>query len=90
MRINYKEKKLLSEEQTKSKEIEFAVEKAKLQLDADILSTEEAIEESNSELEEIKTTYPLDTKKYVEIKWRIFVLERYVSDLKELKNECGF
>ncbi len=90
MKLNYKEKKLLSEEEKSQKDIEFAVDSTKLQLYADILTTKHGISEVENELREIKTTYPFDTEKYIEKVSELDGLKDGLNKLEELKKEFGF
>ena len=71
MRINYKTKELLDETKMQQKEVEYAIRKTKLQLDADILTTEEELDTKRMELEILKTTYPLDTQAFINMKSEI-------------------
>ena len=89
MRLNYKTKTALSSEEKSQKEVISAVKKAALQLQADLLSTEESLEESKAKLEELETTYPLDTVNIIKIQCDIESLEDGIKRLKELKIKLG-
>ena len=89
MRLNYKTKTALSSEEKNQKEILSAVKKAALQLQADLLSTEESLEENKSKLEELETTYPLNTVKIIETQCIIESLEDGIKRLKDLKTKLG-
>ena len=89
MRLNYKTKKALSQEETSQKDIKLAVEKAKLQLASDILATKSAISDTADKLDELKTTYPLDTPAIVEHMAKLESLQDGLKKLEELKDELG-
>lgn len=90
IRLNYKQKTFLSTEAQSQKEINFAVEDAKLQLSSDILATKRAIAEQETILSEIKTTYPLDTQNYVEYSSKLASLKEGLVILEALSKELGF
>ena len=90
MKLNYKEKKLLSQEETGTQEVLFAVEDAKLQLQSDILATKRSLENKKAELEDAKTTYPLDSSKIVSLMEEVESLKKGIKSLEALQKEFGF
>ena len=90
IRLDYKGKKPLSPEAQSQKEVEFAVENAKLQLSSDILATKRAIAEQETVLSEIKTTYPLNTQDYVNHSSELASLKEGLTILESLFKELGF
>ena len=90
MKINYKKKELLSQEETSTQEVVFAVEDAKLQLQSDVLATKKSLESKKAELQDAKTTYPLDAKKIVDLIMDIEGLEKGITLLVALQKEFGF
>lgn len=90
MRIDFKNVKQLSSEEVSQKEIKYAVENAKLQLSADILTTESSLADKKAELEEAKTTYPLNSLNIVNLEIDVENLEDGLRRLKNLKNEFGW
>ena len=82
MKIDYKNKKLMSSEEMTEKEIEYKVESAKLQLQSDILATKQSKAKAEAELETAKYTYPLDTQKIIECQAEV---EAYAEGLKKLE-----
>jgi molecular chaperone DnaK (HSP70) len=82
MKIDYKNKKLMSSEEMTQKEIEFKVESAKLQLQSDILATKQSKAEVEAKLEAAKHTYPLDTQTIINCQWE---LESYTDGLNRLE-----
>ena len=82
MKIDYKNKKLMSSEEMTQKEIEFKVESAKLQLQSDILATKQLKAEAEAKLEAAKHSYPLDTQTIINCQWE---LESYTDGLNRLE-----
>lgn len=82
MKIDYKNKKLMSSEEMTQKEIECKVESAKLQLQSDILATKQSKFKAEAELEAAKHTYPLDTPKIIECQAEV---EAYTEGLAKLE-----
>ena len=90
MKINYKEKTLISAAEKESKEVEYMVGLAKLQFEADLLETRKALEESKAELADLKTDYPLDVAKIIEYQINIEAYEDGIERMQELGKELGF
>ena len=82
MKIDYKNKKLMSSEEMTQKEIEYKVESAKLQLLSDILATKQSKARAEAELETAKYTYPLDTQKIINCQTEV---EAYAEGLEKLE-----
>lgn len=61
----------------------------KLQLSADLLATQCALEDKKSEYEDSKTEYPLDFKKIINLEIEVENLEDGLKRLKLLKEELG-
>lgn len=87
MRLNFKEGKALSSEELSQREINRAVENAKLQLAADISATKYALADKKDELEVAMTTSPLDTKTIINLQVEVENLEDGLSRLEKLKKE---
>ena len=90
MRIDFKNKKLLSQEEASEKDVQFYVEESKLQLQADLLSTRRSLESKKAALEEAKTTYPLDCTNIVELMDEVEGLKKGIKNLEALQKEFGF
>ena len=90
MRINYAKKELLSEEELNQQEVSYMVDEAKLQFDADVLNTKRALATKKAELEEAKTSYPIDTLKIINLQIEVESLQDGLSRLMELKKEFNF
>ena len=89
MRLDYKKKQALAQEEQNQKDVLSAVKRAALQLQADILSTEEALEDNKSKLEELETTYPLNTKAIIDTQIDIESLQEGIKRLNTLKEKLG-
>ncbi len=90
MKINYKEKILISAAEKESKEVEYMVGKAKLQFEADLLETRLALEENKAKLADLKTEYPLDTTEIINTELEVEAYEDGVARLTKLGKELGF
>lgn len=90
MRINYAKKELLSAEEINQQEVSYMVDEAKLQFDADVLNTKRALATKKVELEEAKTSYPLDTLKIINLQIEVESLQDGLSRLIALKKEFNF
>ena len=82
MLIDYKNKKMISTEEINNQQVEFNVRQAKLQLQADILNTEQLISEGEAKLKLAKQTFPFDSEKIIDSQLE---LEAYQEGLKRLK-----
>ena len=82
MKIDYKNKKLMSSEEMTQKEVEFKVEETKLSLQSDILATKQSKFKAEAELEAAKHTYPLNTPKIIECQAEV---EAYTEGLAKLE-----
>ena len=90
MRINYAKKELLSAEELNQQELLYMVDEAKLQFDADVLNTKRALAAKKAELEEAKTSYPLDTQKIINLQIEVEAFQDGLNRLMELKKEFNF
>ena len=89
-RINYAKKELLSAEELNQQEVSYMVDEAKLQFDADVLNTKRALATKKAELEEAKTSYPIDTLNIINLQIEVESLEDGLKRLEILKNEFNF
>lgn len=89
-RINYAKKELLSAEDLNQQEVSYMVDEAKLQFDADILSTKRELAAKKAELEEAKTSYPLDTQKIINLQIEVEAYQDGLKRLEILKKEFNF
>ena len=89
-RINYAKKELLSAEELNQQEVSYMVDEAKLQFDADVLNTKRALATKKAELEEAKTSYPIDTLKIINLQIEVESLEDGLKRLEILRKEFNF
>jgi hypothetical protein len=90
MKIDYKNKRLLSPSEKESKEVEYLVGSAKLQFEADLLETRRGLEESKAKLEDLKTEHPLDVKAIIDTQLEVEAYEDGINRLNKLGKELGF
>ena len=90
MKINYKDKTLISPSEKESKEVEYMVGLAKLQFEADLLETRKALEESKVKLANLKTDYPLNVPEIINTQIEVEAYEDGLERMKELGRELGF
>ena len=90
MKINYKEKALLSPEDNAQKEVEFMVEDQKLQFQSDLLATKRDLATAKAKVEDLKTDYPLDLGAIIEAQLEVEALEDGLSRMEKLQEEFGF
>lgn len=87
MLIDYKNQKMISTEQLNNQQVEFNVRQAKLQLQADILKTEQLISEGEAKLKLAKQTYPFDSERIIESQLNLEAYQEGLKRLKELETE---
>ena len=90
MKINYKEKALLSSQENTQKEVEFMVEDQKLQFQSDLLATKRDLATAKAKVEDLKTDYPLDLGAIIEAQLEVEALEDGLSRMEKLQEEFGF
>ena len=90
MLLDYKEQKLLSEEQKSQKEIEYAVKSTKLQYQANLLATQSALDEAKKKLSDLKCAYPFDFEEVISTADEVESLKKGLDTLKSLGKELGF
>ena len=90
MKIDFKTKSLKSAEELSQEAVSFEVEKAKLQLNSDILATEQSLVNKKAELEDAKCTVPLNSMNIVNLQIEVESLEDGLKRLKALAKEFGF
>ena len=87
MLIDYKNKKLISTDEINNQQVEFNVRQAKLQLQADILKTEQLISEGEIKLKLAKQTYPFDSERIIDSQLELEAYQEGLKRLKELETE---
>jgi len=89
MKINYKNREILSEENEEKNKVDYYVESASLDLQAAILSTKKSVQDTKAKLEELKSEYPLDIQKIVDTAGLIEQYEDGLRIAENLKKELG-
>ena len=87
MLIDYKNQKLISTEELNNQQVKFNVRQAKLQLQADILKTEQLISEGEAKLKLAKQTYPFDSERIIDSQLELEAYQEGLKRLKELETE---
>jgi hypothetical protein len=90
MKIDYKNKKLLTPEEKASKDVEYMVKVSNLKFQSDVLATQKALEEAKSKYEDLKTDYPLDCAAIIKAKDEVKAWQNGLDSLIELGKELGF
>ena len=90
MKVNYKEKKVLSQEEENQETLEFALEDTALNLRSDILATKRALAKAKKELSEAKTEYPLDIEFIMKKTDEIEGWKTGLKTLTDLQKDLGF
>ena len=90
MRINFAKCEALCESEMCQKEIEFAVNEAKLQYQADRLATEKSLATKKAELEVAKTTSPLNMSNIINLQIEVESLEDGLKRMDALAKEFKF
>ena len=85
--LKYQELLQQSETQRRSEDIEFQVKSAKLQLSADILETERALDDKLRKRTSILRSGDIDWKELVEIDVEIQGLQEGIQTLKQYEKE---
>ncbi len=90
MKVDYKNKKVLSEEAVEKSSVEFAVESTSLELQSSLLATKKSLEEAKNDLKELKCSYPLDIQEIVSKTLDIRDLQDGIKIVESLQKEFGF
>ena len=90
MKIDYKNKKVIASEEKTTKEVEYMVKSSNLKYQADVLATQQALEEAKSKYEDLKTDYPLDCAAIIKAKDEVKAWQNGYDSLIELGKELGF
>jgi septation ring formation regulator EzrA len=59
-------------------------------LSSDILATKKSLAEKKEELKVVKTTYPFDTMKYIQLSVEVEGLEEGLKRIEDIQKEFGF
>ena len=90
VQIDYKEKKLLNQEDTTTQEVSFMVSQTELNMQQDALATKRQLFAKEQELLNLKRTYPFDLAEYVKVRANIKCLKEGLKAIAELQEEFGF
>lgn len=89
MKINYKEKKFLSQEAQESQDLEYILEETSLNLQGDIAATKKDVKSLERELKSLKQDYPLDITALCNCKSQLIAKKKALEFLVELQKELG-
>ena len=90
MKVDYKNKKLLSEETVEKSSVEYAVESTSLELQSALLATKKSLEEAKNALKDLKCAYPLNIQAIVDKQLEIRDYEDGIKIVEALQVEFGF
>lgn len=88
MKIDYKNKKVLDKDQ--NQDVSCMVEETDLNLQQDVIATKRELKKLENDLKDLKSSYPLDVQKYLELRNKIDSLTRGIKYVNELQGELGF
>ena len=89
MKLDYKNRKLLSSEAQDQKEVEFAVQNTRLQFEADKLATKRAIAEYQEKLDNLKSDYPIDIQEIITTQEYLKNLQAGLEAIVDLQKQLG-
>ena len=90
MKVDYLNKKVLSEEEVATTQVEYAVESTKLELQSSLLATRKSLGEAEQKLKDLKTDYPLDIQAIVDAELEIRDLKDGIEIVEKLQKEFKF
>ena len=85
--MNYKERLQQTDSQKQESQLDYAVAQAKLQMDADILATEQALNTAKQELDDAKSAQPLSVQAVLDAQANVKDYEQGLKAIKALKKE---
>ena len=88
--LDYKNKKLLNQEEKSAQDVQFMVSQTELNMQQDVLVTKQALYAKRKELENLKCSYPFEMAKYVKLRGDIKALEEGLKAIAEVQTEFGF
>lgn len=89
MKIDYKNKKILSQEEINQELVNSYVAETASRINADIAVTNTALIQARNTLKDCMTSYPWDTKAYLDAKIEVKGYEQALEALKEAKKELN-
>ena len=90
MKVDYLNKKVLSEEVVENAQVEYAVESTKLELQSALLATKKSLEEAKNQLKDLKSNYPIDIEAIVEKQLEVRDYTNGIEIIESLQKEFGF
>lgn len=91
IQINYKEKKLLTEEEMIQEELDYMIGEQKLSFERDLLANRKDLSTLKAQLKSEEQNYPLDIVKIYSLYKQISELEKAIEYWdKDLRNKLGF
>ena len=87
MKIDYKNKKLVSQETVDNQQVELNVQAAALQLNSDLLATKRAMLEAEKELQEAKQAYPFNTQRIIDAQVKVEDFRDAIERIETLQKE---
>ena len=90
MKVDYKNRKVLSEEAVENSQVEYAVESTKLELQSALLATRKSLEEAKSQLKDLKRNYPINIEANVEKQLEVRDYTNGIDIIESLQKEFGF
>ena len=90
MKVDYKNKKVLSEEAVEKSCVEFAVESTSLELQSSLLATRKSLEEAKNALKELKCAYPLNIQAIVDKELEIRDFKDGIKIIEKIQKEFKF
>ena len=89
MKLDYKNRKLLSSEAQDQNEVEFAVQNTRLQFESDKLATKRAIAEYQEKLDNLKSDYPIDIQEIITTQEYLKNLQAGLEAIVDLQKQLG-
>jgi hypothetical protein len=90
MKVDYLNKKVLSEEAVENSQVEYAVESTKLELQSALLATKKSLAEAKSALEDLKSNYPINIEAIVKKQLEVRDYTNGIEIIESLQKEYGF
>ena len=88
--IDYKNKKLLNQEEKSTQDVQFMVSQTELNMQQDALVTKQELYAKEKDLENLKLSYPFDMAKYIKLRGEINSLKEGLKAIAEVQQEFGF
>lgn len=88
-KVDYKNKKFLSTEESKQQDLDYILETSALSLQSSITETKKSLKSAKQELLSLKQQYPLDIPQLCRCQETILARENALKFLQNLKKELG-